>query len=349
MKILVKIYNSETEIFNEWNISWKSSKNSNIFNSPFWYKACVESDLPNKKLIIVCRSSEGDKRILGILPLVLSNKFGLPTYLSPGKKYLDKSTLFIPDDEYIEEVFAKILKTLSKIGNYYLTEIEEKYINYFKENKKLEVTLCSVGRKLNFADDPYRFVNRENNRRIKKRIRENQIQFNFKSVYKNLDNNILISKEIESNSNKKSLDKDIFTDKYLLNILEAFDKLLPNSINFSFLYFNEIPICYKYGFTHGEVYHYSNTAYDVSFQKFSPGRILMYFLIDSMKSSGVNIIDFSRGDTPFKKEFSKNTYNQYTMYFYKNSIYMKLIKLLYKLNFFIVKNEAFLKKFDHCS
>lgn len=338
-KIKIDTYHQlENQLIKEWEEAWKKSDRAHIFNSPYWYQACVNSKKYKKLLILVCRSNENNGEILGMLPLVLSKKLGFTVYLSPGDKYLDKSTLFLANES--ERVRKALLTKLEEFGNYYLTEVSETDTALItKTLPRVGISQCSEGRYLPITGEPFKFVSRENVRRLRKRIRDNAEILNFKISLNNIADNIKIIKEIENESPKKNTYQDVFSDKFLEDLCLNIQNLHKNSLNFTFLYYKNEPICYKYGFITNNIYHYSNTAYKTNFKNLSPGRLLMFLTIDELFKRGIKLIDFSRGDTLFKRGFTPYTYRQYSIYHLDNIFVMSIWKFLYLAKNYLDKND----------
>ncbi len=332
MTYKIRAYNQlDSNLYQEWEVAWKKSETGNIFNSPYWFEACQLAD-PKPTLILTCRDLNNE--LTGILPLVRGKKFGFTVYMSPGRKYLDKSTLLICNNS--KKVFIVLIKYLSKIGNYYLTEISEDIAFEIKKTSlQVGISQCSEGLSLKFDGDPLRNLSKENRRRLRKRLRDDAtITWDTGSLDLNL--NIIVAKEIEQASAKAKEHKTIFSDIYLVKVCQKIASVSPKLICFTFLYKSREAICYKYGFiTHG-TYHYSNTAYKTTYQKLSPGRLLMIETFKMLQEIGVNNVDFSRGDTTFKREFSKSKYRQYTIYYQQTLINMFIWKFLYRIKELII-------------
>lgn len=312
-------------LYNEWRDAWDQSTYSHVFNSPYWFEACHEAEPGHELLMLVCRDQSD--QILGILPLIKGKKFGFSVYLSPGHKYLDKSSLFVTDGS--PAVCLALLDALRQRGSYYLTEVNELLANEVSQKRKaIGISQCSEGRDLEISEDPLCHLSRENRRRLLKRIREDK-NLSYVQGSVSIKESISIARDIEVNSSKTKERKDIFSDPFLLALCEYIEKLKPGILKFTFLYHNHEPICYKYGYLTRTIYHYSNTAYTWSHQKLSPGRLLMILTLRELQNTTVKQVDFSRGDTPFKREFSTSLYRQYTLFQMNNIMSMWVWRAMY--------------------
>lgn len=339
MKIIVLTNPKAIEKFNsKWIKFWRKDSNKSLFNSPFWFQSCLKVFKHSKTLVIVALNSKGE--ILAIIPLVLDKKFGTNLYVSPGGKYLDQSTLLISKDIKGTEI-NQIMQFMSKNYDYCLNEIPSRDFQSLKlANKEFSYSIASTGRDLVFENNPYRNLNKENLRRLKKRLNDNKNTLSFKYNQYSLGKSLQLSKTIEKNSNKVEKFKSIFSDLKLIRLCSELNKNKEINVNFSFLFYQNIPICYKFGFILDQKYHYSNSAYNKNYSKLSPGRLLMIKLIEELQSNKINYIDFSRGETNFKKEFSKNMYEQYVIYSLRNPVKQLTWQLIYSIKPFVVKNES---------
>ncbi|HYD46843.1 MAG TPA: GNAT family N-acetyltransferase [Terriglobales bacterium] len=70
------------------------------------------------------------------------------------------------------------------------------------------------------------------------------------------------------------------------------------------------PCAMVLGYQHGDTFHYSETSYDESFAKFSPGSVLMYLMIaDLTEHRRPRWVSFGAGESRYKQEFSNRSWN----------------------------------------
>ncbi|WP_224963349.1 GNAT family N-acetyltransferase [Geomonas subterranea] len=63
-------------------------------------------------------------------------------------------------------------------------------------------------------------------------------------------------------------------------------------------------IAVHFGYLYGDRFYYLMPAYDPSYAKYSPGRVLTYFLLEHCYSRGVQVFDFALGAEPYKYEWT---------------------------------------------
>lgn len=326
-----------------WELVWSSQIDSHIFNSPYWFQTCLKIFKYKKIVIVVAKNDNG--KISAIVPMVLDEKFGSMVYMSPGGKYLDKSTILFTN-EINKKNIQVIFKYLSDNYDYFLSEIPAGYFKIISNaNINFASSISSIGRDLYLDEHPLRNLSKENIRRLKKRIDDNKNLLIYKFNKYSINKSIQIAKIIEEKSNKLTDSKRIFTDENLINLCKELSKVKNIKIDFSFLFYEKNPICYKFGYICQNKYHYANSAYDLKYNKLSSGRLLMIGLIDYLKRKKINYIDLSRGETNFKKEFSNTPYTQYLVFHHKNYLLNIIWNLIYYIKPVIVKNEARLDYF----
>ncbi|QWV92762.1 GNAT family N-acetyltransferase [Geomonas oryzisoli] len=63
-------------------------------------------------------------------------------------------------------------------------------------------------------------------------------------------------------------------------------------------------IAVHFGYLYGDRFYYLMPAYDPGYAKYSPGRVLTYFLLQHCYSRGVQVFDFALGAEPYKYEWT---------------------------------------------
>ena len=109
ISINTKVYNNLNKKFlAEWESMWEESPYSHFFNSPKWFLACIEAFNISRFRIY---AGYNNKELVAVLPVVEEQKFGIKAYVSPGKLYIDKSTLLLKvnDIKVLEKLLNKII------------------------------------------------------------------------------------------------------------------------------------------------------------------------------------------------------------------------------------------------
>jgi CelD/BcsL family acetyltransferase involved in cellulose biosynthesis len=76
------------------------------------------------------------------------------------------------------------------------------------------------------------------------------------------------------------------------------------STHFSVLELSGNPIALSFGFVHKGRFTFYLPSYDFEFEKYSPGRVLLYYLVKDACSKGLEYFDFGMGNEPYKFEWA---------------------------------------------
>ena len=106
---------------------------------------------------------------------------------------------------------------------------------------------------------------------------------------------------------------------------------------------NEEPISFHWGVKYKHrFYHLMPSTPDTEYMRFSPGRILLQYLIKWSIDTNLKELDFTIGDEPYKKDWYNNKNMLYSC-IEKNNFKYFLNYLLIKIK---VKSINFMKKFN---
>lgn len=78
-------------------------------------------------------------------------------------------------------------------------------------------------------------------------------------------------------------------------------------------------VAMHFGLVAGKTLHYWFPVYNANYAKYSPGRLLYKFLIDSMDGIGLRVIDHGAGDAAYKIALSNESYQVYSGRWRQNS------------------------------
>jgi CelD/BcsL family acetyltransferase involved in cellulose biosynthesis len=304
------------DLINDWTLLWQTSfQTAHFFNSPEWFIACQEIFGYSKLFIVTCYDQS---KLVGVLPLVESRKTGFKALISPGIQYLDKSTLLYQDNN--SRAVKAIFKSLKESGhNFYLSELNPLILSLIT-NKGIKQTLASTSLKLELDQDPFRNLSNRFRRKAKSILKDESSHLELKPIIGFSDDLIQLMADIEKNSSKKTLYKDIFSDLQLINLFKALDRFQRKNILNYLLYYKGLPICYRIGFLYGKTHLSYNTAYDANYNHLVPGKLLKFLVLKDLIAKGVKTADFSRGDNQLKREFTKDYYYQYSLYYSSNKV-----------------------------
>lgn len=129
--------------------------------------------------------------------------------------------------------------------------------------------------------------------------------------------------------NKKSIFEVDEVNKYYRNLIHYVND--ESSYIFALRY-NEIDIAYVLGQKKGETIFYYKPTYDPDYKKYSPGKILIWYIREYWESSGGKVIDFLVGDEDYKFDWCNDSISIYSAYFVKPVLLNKLFFSMMKMH-----------------
>lgn len=79
---------------------------------------------------------------------------------------------------------------------------------------------------------------------------------------------------------------------------------LRQNLSISYISYDDEIIAAHLGYIYLETFYYLFPAYNLKYKKYSPGKILLNFLINHCKLNGINYFDFTIGSETYKKNWS---------------------------------------------
>jgi CelD/BcsL family acetyltransferase involved in cellulose biosynthesis len=336
MDTRIEIYKDiDLELQNIW-LEFERKSHNHCFQSYTWIINLINfSKKKNIFFILQIILVKKDNNVAAILPFWIINRFGLKVLQWIGNEFSDYNGPIISNDfnykknEFLSD-FDLIKKKLEKFDVIYferqpsnLSQLENPFFFHLK-NTNVSKTY--------FIVTTDKFHNKEF---IKKKF----LFFHSKNIfdYKKYINMILDLKIIQLNKNfllKKNNDyQKLFYNK-LCNIES--DNL---KIYTSVLKFENQELSYNFGILYKNYFYYLIPAYRDFLKKISPGKLLLYKILDWCYENAINTLDFGQGEEEYKKKIT-DKYNYIGYYNYINSYkgYLFFIFIiLRKIKIFISK------------
>jgi CelD/BcsL family acetyltransferase involved in cellulose biosynthesis len=315
-KIIVRIFkNFNDELLNLWRDFEKDSANSFFQSHKYIYQYIKSFNEENIKNIFL--TIELNQKIIAILPFEIINYFGFKIlrwlgtenfdYCGPllSKKYFFSKNLFYKIWSECQKSIGKIDLILFKKQLDFIEDVKNPFCEFLTNINYSKIYLIKLPEHkenyvLNFKDKKFlaEFL------RTKRKI-ENNYNVSFKSLsitdkdltiadILNEKNNFLRKKKIKNNFNLRTIN-------FYNNIREKY----PELINLHALFIDKKLIAASLG-----IYYKNNFYYLVPvifldyFNKFSPGKLLLDYLINEAIQNKLNKFDFGYGDENYKKYWS---------------------------------------------
>lgn len=333
MKYKTEILNEIDYVFvRQWRNLWDRAENSNPFNSHDWLK--MNSETINHKENKIYVSYEGDK-LVAVLPLTKNKCFGVPVYCPLGYKEIVNSPFLLETiDKYlIYSFFNKIIED----NNIYLPKVDTKEVSILNEIfPEMFFPLISVNPYINIGNNPLRYVSKSNIKLLKKRIKSIKKRITFRTYdYKyNLDKYLEVMFKIDSKSAKSLRSKDIFSKEENKEIFKKIVTHCGKYVCISFLYYDKLPIAYSFNFIFKNTFLGYQMSYLRQYKDITPGKLIIFHLLNNLKRTPFRIIDFCGGLSSYKMEFVKDYYFQHSILFSRNPLIMSYWKAINRVRRF---------------
>ena len=361
------MYNLNIKIYNEFNseleelwVNFEKVSNHYYFQTFRWQKYWFKQMRKNKKSfvnqhIVVVKNNDD---ILFILPMYISKFFCFKILSWSGFPFSDYNAPlikknFIIDKEDFLDIWQLILRKDSKIFN---------CINLVNQPKMIDKSLNPFFQFVNTSlSTSYFGIFLEENINIKKsqiadlKYQTNRLQkegnlvFNVAKTNKEKKNVLKFILKNKRAQYKKTNGWDLFKiNAYRLFFIECHIKLYAN-LHLTYLTLNENIIAAHSGYIYNNYYYYLFPVYDSKLKKYSPGKILLNYLVQDCKIKNISYFDFTIGAEDYKKKWSNHTMKSCTYLKSLNIIgffYTSLIKLKITIKNMNYKNDL-LNKFNN--
>lgn len=320
MRNIITRYTIDQEFLRKWRQLWEQSIEGHFFNTPDWFVASCKVYGINKFVIITI---EEQGELVLVLPLVKKKVFGIAVWTCLGGKFVNKSPLLIKDVN--TSLLQELSVYLQNMGDFYLQEVSSDIVEILSENnKQLIKKESSVNPYLYISPDPFQFLSSKNKSQIRGIIRKNEGALKFKTFIG--DPNALESVfELDMRSTKTQQGKGTFITIKDKQFFRELIKRMPHQFVIDLVYYNNVPVVYGVGFVYKKIFHASNTAYDADYRFLRPGKLLAQFRLKRLQEEVFNKIDFGRGNSILKQEFTKLSEIQYNIFFVQSALFRKWI------------------------
>lgn len=318
-KFVVKVLTEVNDSFiREWEQLWDKAENANPFNSFDWF-AMYKDDAKGVR-IYTCYAG---KELVGVLPLAQNTCFGVKVVCPLGHKYA-VNTPFL-----VKVVRRDLLKNLLDMAvreeNLYLPKINAKEVQILhKLYPHIFFSLISANPYIDFKEDPLRFLSKDNARKIEKRVGQYKSHLRLATYDSrdDLEKCLKMMIKIDLKSGKSLRAKDVFSKMEIVKTFKNFVKYCRKFIRIFFLYYDNLPIAYVFGFAFKNTYLDYQTSYLNEYRRFSPGKFIRICLLKDLCKDGFEMYDFCGGLATYKLEFAPEFYLQYNLYCSKNPFVM---------------------------
>lgn len=328
------INNFNYKIYNEINPSlesiWKNSEKENVSHI-FQEINFIKEYIKNKKLNLYFVAIFSGKELLILLPLEIKNFYGIKILQFIGTKEFDYCSPIIVkikkkiNENEFNEIWKKILNDINNYDLILLDKqpeiiggIENPLVKYFNNTFLSKVYLI----RLPNSEKEYfeKFLDKKFLNEFQRTTKKLNLDYDLNFKILENDGAINLSKIINNKAymlNKKKINHIL--DEKFVNYFIELNKIKKEFFHISILEINKEIVAANFGFLYKKTfYYYLPTIFSDKFKKYSPGKVLISYLIVWCIKNNISFFDFGMGDESYKKYWSNNNISTFRYLKHKN-------------------------------
>lgn len=345
-KYEVKVFNSLSDKLRE---NWQDfEKNSyhHIFQTFQWQKLWLEKqqehnhDITNKTILIY-----ENKKLIMILPLSIKKCYGFKIITWSGFPFADYNIPLIEKNIELSKkkfniIWKEILKHTQNCDCIILDNQPENILNqnnpfyFFLDNK-----INNMYHGINFNKQFELNKNEIDNIRYQTNRLKKLGKLDFK-IAKDIDVKKNILDFIVQHKSKQYINTrawNLFKQSFNKDFFKSSNLILKENSYITYMQLDDEIIAAHSGYIYENKCYYLFPVYNIKYQKFSVGKILLKKIIDDTKLKSLEYFDLTIGYENYKKNFSNHKFN--------SALVMKSLTLKGNFYIFLLRLKEILKKF----
>lgn len=333
--ITLKLYNHLTESLSlEWQSLYDSLRSTSAFQSPAWAMS-YSSHYQESHHLYLAFYLKG--RLVGIIGIETRHRrFGIYSSLAHTISHRP-CILFNP--RYLEVCQSALGKSSAlplfntlTIHNATATELEILTTLFAKKNMtELSPTIFPL-RPLTLKADGTLAIKAKN--QLLKRSRPILDQLKINNYYgQSLTKGLQTAFKIDEHSTKSLYHYNVFSDRNLRRfyLQLANDPILSNNLCVHLLLHKSKPIAYEIGLREGDRYTDLERAYLADYSHYTPGKVMMVMLAESLAQQGIQLFDLGPGEDNLKRTLATQNELRYTVAISRSPLVRHLLVVKDKL------------------
>lgn len=321
----IQIYdNFEDEILvNEWNALFNKGANYNL--APIWCKTWCKYYLKQNELFIF--TVWDDSKLVLLLPLYKKGQKLLVIGSEPD--LYDNLDILYTSDRYITKFLEYVIKENLDIDFRYINSesaFAKLLIKYlYQNNITYDSKIIDAKPRTNLQEFKPKSKEKSDIVRLKNRAKNNyktSLLFEYEAV-----------KSKEAINEFINIHKERWDGGPFIN-LSHFENFIHDIAKTDLVLLSKLSLENKtvaYHFAYTDSYGYINSAipsYSKIFDDISPGKTLLYDILEASKDKGIQVFDFGRGAEGYKYWFSNESSILFHIKTYKRNHFLNRIKIL---------------------
>lgn len=346
MPIEIQLISSHKELKRyeaQWNALWNGQAESSPFDSFLWFETWQNYYAKSLKPFYVLVFDS--QKLIAAIPFIqqYERQFGIKlcivSIMANSHSY---RTRILLDNAYrIEEIWPDIVKRISSHVKWDLLRFREflvtdesiaflrgenvrlKLRHSFEEKKNPPYLLLN-----NSWEELYNSLKGHFRRNLNRRVRNAEKQFTtvthsvFNDKNMPLDSWLHDGFELENSGWKGENKSSILSKKehtaFYLEMAQKYGE--EGHFYSSKIYFGDKLVAFNYSFILKDVFYLLKVAYNQEYSKYSPGQIMIYYLLQDLFKRGIKEFDFLGPLMSWKQDWTEKVRCQNTLYIYRNTL-----------------------------
>ena len=331
---LIKDFSRLEQLSGEWDLLWRADPDREIFQSFAWARAWWRT-FGNRVPLWCFAVFEGD-RIIGIVPLVTDG--GALTFL--GGKHADYGDVLCEQGRTVE-VLEAVLENMLQLHGWkecclHNLKVDGQIFKHLSKlpkrfHRRLQIIPSNPCHTIFLKDgrDSLSVVLGKNHtkRRLNKLRKSGTLT--FRHVETKAETEQQLTEFFRHRRRRRALaGKASAPSQFCTLERNLIDELDSRELRFGVLELNGRPLAWHISFQLGRKLLFYQQTFDVDAWDYSPGEVLIHELLCYAEENRLEEVDFGQGDEPFKKRFTTDTRQLYSLYIEPASIAGQLRRIL---------------------
>lgn len=149
-----------------------------------------------------------------------------------------------------------------------------------------------------------------------KLLERDQLEYTYRELTDKEEKKMYIKVLVDLHKKKwdKTSTPSQFNDNRNIDLYYELINKLPNDNTIvNALFFWKTPVALHFGFEDAESVYYYKPIYNIDYQHYSPGKLLIFFMICNAYEDGYKYFDFLRGNEVYKHELMTDLFSNYNI------------------------------------
>ncbi len=317
----------EKELKEEWIALWENSIVANYVNSPHWFSSVIDSFGYDDYILIALYEK---KKLVGVAGLIKEKRYGISVYTVPPGDFVCGLPFLV--DLADKRAISTLVDELIKNGPILLDNVPESVVTLLTKRK---VEIQAIPYSINFYSylkkDEQGKVIISNKKQFLRKVKHIENKFTLKIFHGDSEEAFTIAFQIDKKSRKEIRGYNAFSGATVQQFYKSLGANFKENFYTHILYFEDTPILYEMGFRIGSTYFGSQIAFNEEYKSFTPGKVFLIKLAESLIGENIQQINFGSGESHVKRLFTEDYMQLYNVVISKSLFIRFYLTTLYKI------------------